>query len=201
MIAACFPIAIRMIAATCGGIILRGMFHVAYRTTDILYGLWFGFVSREFWSHEMPSKTRTKTNDTVKAAVALAEVTLKTCEDMQDWRSQLTWQYMRGQPNKSDKLVGGVWEIRTNGFERITITILTTHSSFYNDDESSEFDGEPELFVLVPERGECHCSFRRGEKNDLTYLKERYTCWQLNQLFGHDGKFEDLPKHIEALLS
>ena len=148
----------------------------------------------------MATKPRTKTNHTVKAAVALAEVTMKTCDEILDWRSQLTWQYT-SQPHKSDKLIGGVFEFWPDGFERITMTILTTHGYYYDGYDSEECDGEPELFVLVPERGECQCSFRRGGKVDLRYLKEHYNCWQLNQLFGHDGKFEDLPKHIEALLS
>lgn len=150
----------------------------------------------------MPLKTRTRPNDTVKAAVALAEVTMQTCENMRGWRNQVSSPSTSDEPHKTDTFIGGVWEIMPNGFERITIAILTTHSSFYDDgDADSEDDGTPVLFVLLPDYGEIQCRFWRGGKVDLRYLKERYTCWQLNQLFGHDGKFEDLPKHIEALLS
>lgn len=156
-------------------------------------------------------------NATVRKAVALARITVQQhadtmyadkryadkIDDIEDWRNAIEYQFFK-LPHKSDKLIGAT--VRGN---TVAIAVLTTHASRIDADAENKI---PHLIVLRPweggtlvggfvsESGGCS-SYRTDFAAELKHLGETYNCWQLNQLFGHDGKFDDLPKHIAALLA
>ena len=151
------------------------------------------------------TKTKAMKNEVVTRAVTLFEsTTLVRYPDLKNWRDAIaqntTWKI----PHKTDRVIGAV--LRPERWDdAYTVAVLTTHAKYYDPDSNS---GVSELFVLEPWYGGMETSFTLCSFDPMycqsdrcmKYLKEEFTCWELNQLFGHDGKFDDLPKHIEALL-
>lgn len=142
-----------------------------------------------------------KINETVAAAMELTKVILTRDADIKEDAERLL------QFPDTDIFIGGINRGVVNSIPQTVLAFLTTKPSrWYNHDDDYD-DGEPELIVRLAASGENSTSFSGGERaatsraKSLAYLKEYYTCWELNQLFSHDGKFEDLPKHIEALLA